>query len=529
MMMDLALKATLLLAAAWVAAFALRSRAASTRHAIWAGVMAAALLLPLGAAFAPALELAVLPAAQTVPSAEPADPQVRFTAAQGRDADAPTSLVARPDAASDRSLASLSAAQWSLLLWLTMTVVLMMRLIIAQVHARGLLRGCAAPSTRVAAAAERVARALSIRRPRVAMASASTMPAVIGIVRPSVVLPADAESWEDERLELVLMHECAHVRRRDTLVQTISNIAAAAYWWHPLAWIAARHVVRERELACDDLVIASGTSADRYAEHLLAIARSMKASREPALAALAMARPSELEGRLISLLDHRPRGSRSSRALMACVLLSLAAGAIVAPLKLVARAAVVRDAAAVVREEIDTAQTVTHAQSQDAAAEADPAVNASQQPQTAPAPAPRPAPSPEIAQSVVAAAVIKAMHDEDADVRALAAAALVANGGEPSQVMPLLIRALEDPAADVRAAAALGLASLGRKEAAPALAAALKDVHADVRTAAALALGSVGDQSALPALSAAMSDASADVRKAVLAALTSIGGKRSDR
>ena len=50
------------------------------------------------------------------------------------------------------------------------------------------------------------------------------MPAVIGILRPSVVLPLDAASWTAERLRVVLLHECAHVRRRDAMLQVVANV-----------------------------------------------------------------------------------------------------------------------------------------------------------------------------------------------------------------------------------------------------------------------------------------------------------------
>src|SRR6185503_915677 len=87
------------------------------------------------------------------------------------------------------------------------------------------------------------------------------------------------------------------------------------HWFNPLAWMAARHARRERERACDDLVLAAGTRGPDYADQLIEIARVMRAGRFPALlagASLAMAQRSELEGRLMAILDPRvPRAGVS--------------------------------------------------------------------------------------------------------------------------------------------------------------------------------------------------------------------------
>ncbi len=163
----------------------------------------------------------------------------------------------------------------------------------------------------------------------------ASMPMASGIFKPSVLMPEDANRWPLERLRIVLLHELAHVKRRDCLTHVIVQLACALYWFNPLAWIAARHVRTERERACDDLVLACGTRGPDYAEELLEIARVMRGGRYPALlagATLAMAHRSQLEGRLIAILDPKvPRAavSRLRTALtavgVACALAPLAA------------------------------------------------------------------------------------------------------------------------------------------------------------------------------------------------------------
>ena len=94
----------------------------------------------------------------------------------------------------------------------------------------------------------------------------------------------------------------AHVARRDCLTQMLASVACAVYWCHPAVWWIASRLRIERELACDDRVIAAGTDARDYAGHLLEIAYAFGRRRAPALV-VSMARPRQLEGRMLAALD----------------------------------------------------------------------------------------------------------------------------------------------------------------------------------------------------------------------------------
>jgi hypothetical protein len=121
-------------------------------------------------------------------------------------------------------------------------------------------------------------------------------------MRPVVILPANADEWDTERRKIVLMHELAHVKRNDCLIQIVAQVACAIYWFHPAVWYSARRMRAERELACDERVIGAGVNAYDYATHLLEIATTFRSSAGSAIVGVAMARPSQLEGRLCAIL-----------------------------------------------------------------------------------------------------------------------------------------------------------------------------------------------------------------------------------
>ena len=177
------------------------------------------------------------------------------------------------------------------------------------------------------------------------------MPMAFGVFRPAILMPAEASAWSEERLRVVLLHELAHVQRGDGASHLLARLALALHWWNPLAWTAWRECVKERERAADDLVLASGARASDYAGHLLEVARSMQPAPATVAAAVAMARRSDLEGRLLAILDTRRRsaGFRSSAAAVAAFLAIVIVAPFAAMRAQEARPAVPPDVAATFR------------------------------------------------------------------------------------------------------------------------------------------------------------------------------------
>lgn len=139
------------------------------------------------------------------------------------------------------------------------------------------------------------------RAVRLMQSAEDVMPLTWGWLRPTVLLPANAEQWATERRRIVLSHELAHVKRWDCFTQFIATMVCAIYWFNPLVWLAARRMRIERERACDDLVLNAGCKPSDYAGHLVEIARTFRQVR--GVAAIAMARQSQLEGRINAIVD----------------------------------------------------------------------------------------------------------------------------------------------------------------------------------------------------------------------------------
>ncbi|MEQ1850902.1 MAG: M56 family metallopeptidase, partial [Chthoniobacteraceae bacterium] len=217
--------------------------------------------------------------------------------------------------------------EWLPLAWCVGFALLAIRLLAAHLLLRRAARRCpaltATPDEKIAAAFVDACTRLGItQRGTLLLDKKRTIPVVWGVFRPRLMLPLEAREWSDEQLYSVLLHELGHIKRRDTLVQWLTQIACALHWWNPLVWLAAWRLHVERERACDDLVLASGVRPSDYAEHLLNIATNLSPARWTSACGLAMARKSSLEGRLLAVLSEKlnRRGVTSALAAIALIL-----------------------------------------------------------------------------------------------------------------------------------------------------------------------------------------------------------------
>ena len=317
-MLPFALKSTLILAVAALAAFGMRRRSAASRHLVWTAAAAALLTLPLLTRTLPALRV---PVASTGPTA------VFQVFATSTPLNRAPHVGQAPRPTADTQVRPAESTPWIPMLWSAGAIFAVLQMFWAYVvlmRVRRRARPFAADEAAV------LARTLGIEHPVAILETPrGTMPMTCGIFRPAVLMPAGASEWSPERLRIVLLHELAHIRRGDLATHLLARLALSLHWWNPLAWYAWRAFVKERERATDDLVLAAGERASDYAGHLLEIARSFQPEPATAAAALAMARRSELEGRLVAILDagvnRRPAGRR------AAVIAALAAVTLAAP------------------------------------------------------------------------------------------------------------------------------------------------------------------------------------------------------
>lgn len=196
---------------------------------------------------------------------------------------------------------------WVVAIWSFGAVILILRLAVCQVCLSQLARrSCPVTGGRLREATVGMASSLGIRTPvRLFLAADRRIPMTWGLLSNRLVLPIDAAEWDEGRLRSVLMHELIHVVRWDSQTQLIAQVVRSLYWWNPLTWLAVARMDVERERACDDAVLAKGVPAAEYANHLVGVAFGLSPAQIETYGALAMARPSRLETRIVTLLDHR--------------------------------------------------------------------------------------------------------------------------------------------------------------------------------------------------------------------------------
>jgi beta-lactamase regulating signal transducer with metallopeptidase domain len=321
------LKATLILAIARLLLMVMPRASAATKHVVATATLVAVAAMPVMTALVPAWNIVVekpaakaAPAAAATASSSPAQPANVVGAIDDERNERPSSIgtainIAKatgvvpeePLSAMSRAM-NVAGATWKGMIALALaavTLLLFAQMIIGMLGVWHVARN-AEDLTQDAALVEldnaRDALALD-RDVRLLRSGRISVPVLWGFFKPILLLPADVVTWPAERLRVVLLHELAHLKRFDGISLIATRLAVSIFWYHPLAWSLERAGRSECERACDDLVLAGGTKPSEYADHLLAIARSMPTFDPFRSVTLAMSRKSQLEGRLLSILQ----------------------------------------------------------------------------------------------------------------------------------------------------------------------------------------------------------------------------------
>ena len=166
----------------------------------------------------------------------------------------------------------------------------------------------------------------SRRRVKVCVSSDVAVPAAIGFFRPAIVFPA----WllpqlSPEDVKVILLHELAHVQRWDDWTNLAQKIVKAVFFFHPAVWWIESRLMLEREMACDDIVLAQTASPRAYASSLISFAEKLQNARALTLVQTLGSRMRDMSLRVAQILDTK----RPSRTGLGKPVLGLSAGLLV--------------------------------------------------------------------------------------------------------------------------------------------------------------------------------------------------------
>jgi TonB family protein len=302
MLIDLAIRSSVMLAAGLLLNACLAKRSAALRHRVLtATLLAAAVVMPLSLAV-PAWTL-------TLP-ARSVEATFRAPPAVPAEAPAPAAVALQPSTP--------EAVSPIVIAWLAGAAIAAGILIAGFVRVRRLAaRASRVQDNRWLEVLDTIARRYRLRREVwISRTDSVDMLATWGILRPQVLVPCHARDWTLDRVHVVLSHELAHIRRHDWLVQVGAEIVRSLLWFNPLAWMVCTRLRRESEQACDDEVVAAGVDGREYAAHLIDLVRQCRRPGVTWASAVPMAHPSTLERRVSAMLNpHLDRRAPSRRAM----------------------------------------------------------------------------------------------------------------------------------------------------------------------------------------------------------------------
>lgn len=356
LLMLLFVKATLIVALASLGAWLFRRHSASVRYAMLAAAIGALLVIPFVTWSLPEWTVRV-PASSRAPSspastagvppapARSLDPAILETIRALSPLGAPTPH-AQPLAAELE--APVDHRPWHLrpgirfgvtAAWGAGALLLLLHLGLGLTRLAALTRGSPPADDRLRSMALRVASESGLRRTlQLRLTPRLPIPLTWGVIRPVILLPAEAARWSECRLRGVLLHEIAHVVRWDWVAHVLAEVTRAFYWPNPAVWHLAQRAGLAQEEACDNMVLRHGYRGSTYATELFDIARaavagSGRGSLLPG-GGLPFAEPSSLRRRIASILSPvLPRDGLRMRPAVVLLAATVAIGLPVASLQ----------------------------------------------------------------------------------------------------------------------------------------------------------------------------------------------------
>jgi len=286
----------------WVMLKVVRVKAAAVRHAAWTAVLLAMLLMPFLRTALPPFRLPLLPFSTT-------------QSTLGQPMPTASNLVGETISAGDTAKAGFFQTEtrsipspWPVMILALYTagaLFFLLRQSIGYFVAGSLVRSSQLLGT-MDVVTLKYWPPSGVRIPDLRRSSLVRVPIVVGVLKPSIILPADWSAWKEEKLAAVLAHELSHVQRCDTLVRFLSTFNRCLYWFHPMAWWLDRHLSELAEQVSDDSALVAVADRRKYAEVLLGFAATAsKGAGRVRWAGLAMAKTSHLGVRIERILSSR--------------------------------------------------------------------------------------------------------------------------------------------------------------------------------------------------------------------------------
>ena len=310
-LVDISIKSSIVFLLGSIFAFFLRRKSAAIRSFVWSMTIIGFLTIPLFSAIFPKWEIRVLPQTlagnNTDVSAEAAQPlathitvDLNQTSTESATPVGITPIQNQPEMVdgTNNIFQTFRWTTWIGIVWWCVSGFFLARLLIGV----GAIWYYSIRADDFDASIYQLPSTLN-HQIRLRLTNRITIPMVWGFIRPVILLPIDAVTWDSERLQAIILHETAHIKRWDWLMQTIARITCAFYWFNPFVWFASHRMRMEAEQACDDQVLNSGYQSTAYAQHLLAIVRNVKSVSAFSQGAVTMASTSKIEGRLKTILS----------------------------------------------------------------------------------------------------------------------------------------------------------------------------------------------------------------------------------
>ena len=314
-------------AGAWVVMRYARGLNAATRHLLWWGVLGAIAVLPLAPAVSrmwpstPAPVVSDRPTFADVDSAPVPVPATSVSVAQ-----------TRPAAPARTAPVEIAGGLWPVVVagvWTTLFLLQLLRVWASYRHLRGVKARARRAPVEMRRNFDAWMLSCRIHRPVTLLISKEVgSPMAIGIREPAVVLPESLlTEFQETDLDHVLLHELAHMARRDDWTNLTARVAGGLFVLHPVAAWILRRIEHEREMACDDWVVSVTGAAKPYAASLTRLFELCLLRRRLLLASGMAERASQLEQRIEHLLHRtrqlRPRASAASIAAGSAILLAV--------------------------------------------------------------------------------------------------------------------------------------------------------------------------------------------------------------